>query len=76
MDVRLFLKCRIVGKDKAKAKGVSFQSVVVNNRKSQPLYISCRRSLKTPAPCGKPILLHKVKWHAQDQQFDGASRLG
>lgn len=29
-----------------------------------------------PAPCGKPILLHEGKWHAQDQQFDGASRLG
>lgn len=29
-----------------------------------------------PAPCRKPILLHKVKWHSQDQQFDGASRLG
>lgn len=50
MDERLFLKCRIVGKDKAKAKGVPFQPVLANNRKSQPLYISCGRSLKMPVP--------------------------
>lgn len=27
-----------------------------------------------PVPCGKLILLHKAKCHAQDPQFDGASR--
>lgn len=35
------------------------------------------RSLKTPTPCRKLILLHKVKWHARDyQQFGGAFRVG
>lgn len=76
VDTGLFLKCRIVRNDKAKTKGVPFQPVVANSRKSQPLKISCGRSLKMPAPCRKLILLHKVKWHAQDQQFDGAFRLG
>lgn len=33
--------------------------------------------IPSPTPSGMLILLlHKVKWHAQDKQFDGASRLG
>jgi len=35
------------------------------------------RFLKTPTPCNKPVLLPKVKWHAQGhQQFGGTFRLG